>query len=302
MPEIKKEEEKNIGLYEMIRDKGQTEVELDSKKIRDFIKENYLTSNNLERLEKWKEELEFWEEYAKIYRNLEKARPYYFLTKTISRLIEPNVNEVWLDVGCGPAKISRLIWERSGKKAAKIIGVDIILKPAQETLEKLKDPIPLELRYANIGEKLPFPNNYFDGVVANLCLSYVIDFEGKKGKAALIEVLKEMFRILKPGGELIWSTPKKNVRFEYVFLASIPDMLNIYEYIIHKDITRVLQGWRILKHALEIQKKGQWGVYTFLSKKELETILNGIGFKNMVWKKTFARQVWVNRSQKTKAN
>lgn len=47
---------------------------------------------------------------------------------------------------------------------------------------------------------MPFPDNYFDVIVANLCLSYVIDFEGKKGKEALEMALKEMYRILKKEG------------------------------------------------------------------------------------------------------
>lgn len=83
-------------------------------------------------------------------------------------------------------------------------------------------------------------------------------------------------------------------------MASIPDMLNIYEYIVNKDITRILQGTRILRHALEIQQKGIDGIYTFLPKKELEDLLIKIGFINPIWEKTFARQVWVNRVEKPK--
>jgi hypothetical protein len=107
-----------------------------------------------------------------------------------------------------------------------------------------------------------------------------------------------MFRLLRPGGHLVWSTPKYGVNFVWVFVASIPDMLNIYEYIANKDITRILQGTRILKHALAIQKKGKGGKYTFLTKDDLENILLNIGFMQPTWTKTFSQQVWVNRVYK----
>ena len=38
----------------------------------------------------------------------------------------------------------------------------------------------------------------------------------------------------------------------------------------------------------------------FLPKKELEDLLLKTGFVNLVWEKTFARQVWVNRAEKPK--
>jgi len=291
-------ERKVTGLYELIG--GSKNGELSSGKVEGFLTQNILDLKTRERILLWKKELEFWEEYARIYRNLEKASPYYRLGKTIEWFIEPKAGDVCLDVGCGPAKMSQIIWEKSKETVKEIIGIDIVLKPARESLKKIGHSIPLKLRYANIGQKLPFSDNHFDVIVANLILSYVIDFEGKKGKKALEAVLREMYRILKAGGHMVWSTPKKNVHFQWVFVASIPDMLNIYEYIIHKDVTRILQGTRILKHALEIQKKGREGIYTFPSKDELENLLLKIGFVNPVWKKTFTRQVWVNKVYKPK--
>jgi len=291
---VKIKAKNKVGLYGLIRD-GIRNEELTSEDIEDFLNRDELDLETRERLARWKEELRFWEEYAEIYFNLEKARPYYNLSRTIEKLIEPKRGDIWLDIGCGPAKMSQLIWEKSRRKVKKIIGIDIVLKPARETLKKVNKPLPLELVYANIGERLPFPDDYFDGIVANLVLPYVIDFEGYTGNEALKRVLEEMYRILKPGGHMVWSTPQKNVHFQWVFVASLPDMLNIYAYIVHKDITRILQGTRILKHALGIQKKGKKGVYTFLSKEELEMLLTQIGFRGFIWRKTFARQVWVNK-------
>ena len=285
-----------IGLYDLIE--GSKKGELTSSKVGDFLIGKKLGKKNKRRVLKWAKELEFWEEYANIYINLEKASPYRHLSKVIEGFVESKNGDVCLDIGCGPAKMSQIIWKKSKERAKKIIGMDIVLKPAKETLKRMDYLMPLELIYGDIGQKFPFPNSHFDLIVANLVIPYVIDFQGQNGKNALEKVLKETYRILKPKGHMVWSTPKKDVHFQWVFLASIPDMLNPYEYIIHKDITRILQGTRILKHALEIQRKGKEGIYTFLEKDELEKMLLKIGFVNPIWEKSFAQQVWVNRVYK----
>jgi ubiquinone/menaquinone biosynthesis C-methylase UbiE len=263
-----------------------------------FITHHKVDERTIKRLMVWLEELRFWREYALIYRNLEKARPYSQLAKTFEDLIRPEKGDVWLDVGCGPAKMSQLVWKKSGKSVRKIIGIDIVLSPAQETLSRLTEKIPVELVYASIGETLPFSDNSFDGIIANLIFPYVTDFEGRTGKEAFRQVLSEMYRVLKPGGHIVWSTPKQSVRFQWVFIASIPDMLNPIPYILQKDVTRILQGVRILKHALEIQKKGRQGIYTFLPMPEVEEILKEIGFSDLVWQSSFVRQVLVNKAHK----
>jgi len=285
---------KNKKLYKFL-ESLMDNPELTSEAFQKAIMRDDIDPQTKERLKKWVKEIEFWEEYSNIYRNLEKTRPYNALTKTLGRLIEPLPGDTWLDAGCGPAKISQVIWKKSDKKVKKIIGTDIVLEPAEQTLNRPEEDMPLKLVYANMGEGLPFPDAHFDGIVANLVAPYVIDYEGKTGKSALMSVLKEMFRVLKPNGQMIWSTPKPNVRFQLVFLASLPDMLNIYHYIRYKDFTRILQGSRILKHALAIQRKGKNGDYTFLSTEELDNILQEIGFIKPVWKKSFTQQVLVNK-------
>ena len=285
-------------LYQLVSS-GLAKKELSSEIIIKFLKNNGdISKETKQRLLNWFEELKFWEGYAAIYKNLEKARPYSSLSKTIEGLIEPKPGDIWLDVGCGPAKMSQLVWKKSKKSISKVVGIDIVLSPAQKTLEQTNHEMPLELIYANLGEVLPLPDNYFDGIIANLVIPYVTDFNGKTGIEAFTAVLKEMYRVLKPGGQIIWSTPKKNVHFQWVFVASIPDMLNPIPYILKRDITRILQGVGILKHALEIQKKGKKSLYNFLPIKQIEKILEQIGFSNLLWKRTFSRQVLVNKAYK----
>ena len=112
-----------------------------------------------------------------------------------------------------------------------------------------------------------------------------------------MEVMREMFRVLKPGGYIVWSTPKKNPFFFRNFLDGLPDMFSLKKQISHRAFGLYV-GIKALKYGFEITKKGKKGIYTFLEPKEYEEILREIGFINFRWKKTFAGQVWVNKAHK----
>ncbi len=286
------------GLYELIRGYNGNK-ELTAEVIDLYLSSNDIPHKDRERLLKLGEELKFWEEYGEIYFNLEKARPYKNLLHTFKDFCLPKTGDIWLDVGSGPLNVSELIYKKSEGKVKSIEAIDVVLGPAREKLARFNQlgiSLPINLRYASITDHLLYPKNYFDGIGANLILSYVIDFCGKQGREALVGVLQEMLRVLKPGGHLVWSTPKSGVNFFWVFLASIPDMLNPSAFF--SGDNRISQGIRIFKHALEIQRKGKRGIYTFLSRKELEALLSSIGFINPAWEKSFAKQVWINRVYK----
>ena len=93
-----------IGLYKLVG--GQKNGELSSEIIKRFLAHNVLDLKTRETILKWEKELEFWEEYSKIYYHLEDTKPYYDLAKSIERFIEPKAGDIWLDAGCGPATVS----------------------------------------------------------------------------------------------------------------------------------------------------------------------------------------------------
>jgi len=281
---------KPVGLYELIG--GPKNGDLTLEDIEDFLTRNTLDPESRERLLAWNEEFKFWEKYAKIYVYMERGKHYRDLIKTMKSFIEPRPGEIWLDAGCGPAKMSELIWEKSEGKVKKIYGVDIVLSAAREKLAQLGNSIPLELKYVNLGERLPFSDNSFDGIISNNVLSYVIEFEGSRGKEGMLCLFKELNRVLRPGGQLIWSTPEPKMHSEIAFISSIPDIIRE-----RRNLPSLSIAIQLLRLGLEVKKKSKAGIYTFLTPKEWNEVLEE-GFVSLTWKFVFTHQLWVNKSIK----
>ncbi len=92
-----------------------------------------------------------------------------------------------LDVGCGSgATVERL----ASLYQLQAIGLD----PSERLLELGNKNNPDLNLIRGRGEDLPFPVNYLDGVLAECTLSVMEDLD---------QVLKEIFRVLRPGGWLI---------------------------------------------------------------------------------------------------
>lgn len=92
-----------------------------------------------------------------------------------------------LDVGCGSgATVDRLV----SLYQLRAIGVD----PSEGLLRIGKEKNPDLNLIQGLGEDLPFPANHLDGVFAECTLSVMEDPD---------QVIKEIFRVLKPGGWLV---------------------------------------------------------------------------------------------------
>ena len=92
-----------------------------------------------------------------------------------------------LDVGCGSgATVERLVSDFQ----LQAIGVD----PSEVLLGLGKRKNPSLNLVQGLGENLPFPDDYMEGVFTECALSVMFDLD---------QVLKEIFRVLKPGGWLV---------------------------------------------------------------------------------------------------
>jgi SAM-dependent methyltransferase len=95
-----------------------------------------------------------------------------------------------LDAGCGAGPLLAALRDRG----ALVTGFDKSAEMLELARRRLGDDA--DLRVADLGSALPFPDNTFDDVAASLVLHYLEDW----GPA-----LAELRRVLKPGGRLIVS-------------------------------------------------------------------------------------------------
>lgn len=120
------------------------------------------------------------------------------LKRRARRIIEelnPRDGDRILDVGCGDGYYLHLLSSLGLK--LKLTGVDFDPNALQSARRNLKGK-RIHLVYADLMKKLPFPDNCFDKIVmSEVCEHLPDDVKG----------LKEVHRILKPGGKLLLTVP-----------------------------------------------------------------------------------------------
>lgn len=93
-----------------------------------------------------------------------------------------------LDAGCGAGPLYEALRERG----ASVTGIELSAKMLELARKRLGEDA--DLRQADVGSPLPFPDEAFDDVVACLVLHYLEDWTAP---------LAELRRVLVPGGRLI---------------------------------------------------------------------------------------------------
>lgn len=116
---------------------------------------------------------------------------------TVLELLAVKPGERVLDIGCGNARDIARIAELGGD----VVGVDIsagMVAAARQELERMgKSGIALRVGDAT---SLDFPDASFDKVLCSEVIEHIPDAP---------RALREMHRILKPGGSLVLSTPNR---------------------------------------------------------------------------------------------
>jgi len=157
--------------------------------------------------------------YFSQYNMKNKSRDTIEQTNFLINTLSPKQKETILDIGCGTGNEIKRICDTT--KIKKVYGLDFskpLSKAKKLLLKEIKKGL-VELVEGDASKKLPFQNNYFDAVFS----AELIECLNKKKQ---ISLLKELHRILKPGGRVItehtdwdtqvWNTYNKDLERKLV--------------------------------------------------------------------------------------
>ncbi len=95
-----------------------------------------------------------------------------------------------LDFGCGDGRYSIKFVEDG---AEEVVGVDTS-SAMIELAEKRHKEEKLPIKFIEIGDKIPFGDDYFDAIFSNFVIHYILD---------IFSTFKELNRVLKPNGHFV---------------------------------------------------------------------------------------------------
>jgi len=217
-----------------------------------------------------------WNGYAKAgYENIYQVRIQRDHLHNLANLFLPSGGGIYLDLGCGTGNMFDLIVERI--QPTEVHAVDWseeMLKKARlkaEVLAQDSDPI-FKFYVQDISAFLEFPDNFFDGAVCNLLISYLTCGWGRP--------LQELSRVIKPGGYLYLGTLLKEWSFTRVLWKHAP------REFLCEPITS-LRGLKYRRIVAKISRKLKEHGAQFPSQQELVDFLSAREFEKIETVQTY---------------
>jgi len=175
------------------------------------------------------------DEYASMYERADTPAGYSFLIRRrrVVELFDRPGGRV-LDVGCGPGVLVEALAERG----CELVGVDPAVGMIELARAKHSDVAGAAFAVA-AAERLGFPDGSFDAVVCTGVLERIADDE---------VALREMARVLRPGGSLLLSVPNRwspNLIWrDHVFYPVVGALRPLYRQVRRLPATDVIRGHR----------------------------------------------------------
>jgi ubiquinone/menaquinone biosynthesis C-methylase UbiE len=242
------------------------------------------------------DEVQFWSSYLNQFTFIMRVPDFRQFFVRIGDLMGPvSDGQVILDAGCGNGSyglwlIKSIVDQYKDAKRIQIprlnyIGLDFVSSALEEArkvharamrdiseVRQVSGYINFVYTLADLDHRLPFMDNYFDKICCNLVLSYVHHPQN---------TLKELYRVLAPGGKLLITT-----------LKPFADLSAVYKSFVEQATTSedILEARKLLTNAGAIRSKESEGYFKFFGENELMGMMLSIGAKDPMVCRSFANQ------------
>ena len=147
-----------------------------------------------------------YNEFASEYNSTRNADPY--ITSRLFELMFPKEEGLYIDIGCGTGNYSIQL----AQTGIRIYGID----PSEEMLKKAKEKSGSVKWLLGTAEKIPTPNQFFNGGIATLTIHHWTNLETS---------FAELFRVLKPEARLVIFTSSPEQMAGYWLNHYFPAMM-----------------------------------------------------------------------------
>lgn len=239
----------------------------------------------------------FWrdDKCAKAFWSQQELPPYRQLLADTIAEAAPKSSEAWLDLGCGGGRLTRAIWEETQGRVGKITGLDVaaVNAEAYREIAARSDP-PAGDRIAFICQDfssgLPaFADASFDGVVSGLSIQYAESFAaGRWTDTAYDRILAEMFRILRPGGRVVFSCNVPNPSWGRIGFGSVSSV-----FAARQPLQFLKQAQRMMRYGAWLKREARTGRFHYLPPDIVLAKLAAAGFRQTRYRLSYAGQAFI---------
>jgi ubiquinone/menaquinone biosynthesis C-methylase UbiE len=230
---------------------------------------------------------DFWKKYFRVYDTLNHVIPYQELLDSVVKKLDLKKGELVLEVGSGTGNLSLKI-ERCG---AILTGIDY----SEEAISlHKKKSLSSEIILGDITQPLPFSENQFDKICSNNVI-YALD------PGIRIAVLRELRRVLKPGGIIAISNLNEGFKAYKIYLSHIRADIrhNGLFSALYKCVKLIYPTILIFYYNYLIKKEHRSGNYGFMKQDEQVSLLSEAGFVSISETETaYAGQAVINSAKK----
>jgi SAM-dependent methyltransferase len=210
-----------------------------------------------------------WENYFRTYDVLNEAIPYQKLMDDLIRACEAKKEDLIFDAGSGTGNLCIRLKEYG----LKPVGLDSSEKAIKIHMAKDRDA---DVYFGDLTNTLSFPNNYFDKIISNNVL-YTIN------KNIRLNVIKELYRILKQNGKLVIANVHTGFNPLLIFYDHLKQSIKLNGVLeTAKDLPeRVWAIGKMFYYSYYLISQDRNGRYAFMREDEQRNLLLQAGFRDV---------------------